>query len=234
MKKSHSCRFGDMTTCDNPISVFLRKAIQKSTKAQLNLQLTDLTHAREVPFKILKHQIETEPDADRRQDLIRKHEDLHQTKAKIERRVEAIRQRFRGSVVEDFSGGAVGYRYTVDSLALKTVAEHFRTTCFDWHKDEFQMALSHMHVFAHLCACGVKAESVVNVNSAVISSRRVFSVVGLNKTKRRNSLALDGTLSSIMTIKMANLEPCFKWEPPSDIIKASKKTTGQYNHAHRS
>lgn len=28
---------------------------------------------------------------------------------------------------------------------------------------------------------------------------RVFSVVGLNKTKTRNSLALDGPLSSIMT-----------------------------------
>ncbi|CAL8379607.1 unnamed protein product [Boreogadus saida] len=62
--------------------------------------------------------------------------------------------------------------------------------------------------------------------------RLVFSVVGLNKT--RNSLALDGTLSSIMTIKMADLEPCFKWEPPSDVLKASKKDTGQYNRAHRS
>ena len=62
----------------------------------------------------------------------------------------------------------------------------------------------------------------------------VFSVVGLNKTKTRNSLALDGTLSSIMTIKMADLEPCFKWEPPSDVLKASKKATGQYNRAHRS
>lgn len=29
-------------------------------------------------------------------------------------------------------------------------------------------------------------------------AERVFSVVGLNKTKTRNSLALDGTLSSIM------------------------------------
>ncbi|CAL8266501.1 unnamed protein product [Gadus morhua 'NCC'] len=50
------------------------------------------------------------------------------------------------------------------------------------------------------------------------------------------SLALEGTLSSIMTIKMADLEPCFKWEPPSDVIKASKKATatGQYNRAHRS
>ncbi|CAL8328135.1 unnamed protein product [Boreogadus saida] len=58
--------------------------------------------------------------------------------------------------------------------------------------------------------------------------------VGLNKTKTRNSLALDGTLSSIMTIKMADLEPCFKWEPPSDVLKTSKKATGQYNRAHRS
>ncbi|CAL8366469.1 unnamed protein product [Boreogadus saida] len=63
---------------------------------------------------------------------------------------------------------------------------------------------------------------------------KVFSVVGLNKTKTRNSLALDGTLSSIMTIKMADLEPCVKWEPPSDVLKASKKATGQYNRAHRS
>lgn len=65
-------------------------------------------------------------------------------------------------------------------------------------------------------------------------AERVFSVVGLNKTKTRNSLALDGTLSSIMAIKMANLEPCFRWEPPSEVIKASKKATGQYNLAHRS
>ena len=63
-------------------------------------------------------------------------------------------------------------------------------------------------------------------------AERVFSVVGLNKTKTRNSLALDGTLSSIMTIKMAGLEPCFKWEPSQDIIKASKKATSKYNQAH--
>ncbi|CAJ1061395.1 Hypothetical predicted protein [Xyrichtys novacula] len=53
-------------------------------------------------------------------------------------------------------------------------------------------------------------------------AERVFSMVGLNKTKTRNSLALDGTLSSIMTVKMASLEPqCFKWEPPTPVLKAS-------------
>ncbi|XP_060769617.1 uncharacterized protein LOC132878008 [Neoarius graeffei] len=64
-------------------------------------------------------------------------------------------------------------------------------------------------------------------------AERVFSAVGLNKTKTRNSLALDGTLSSIMAIKMADLEPCFRWEPPPSVIKASKKATGQYNQEHK-
>ena len=54
-------------------------------------------------------------------------------------------------------------------------------------------------------------------------AERVFTIVGLNKTKTRNSLALDGTLSSIMTIKMAGLEPCFRWEPPTEVIKASRR-----------
>ncbi|KAM7404155.1 hypothetical protein PAMA_004539 [Pampus argenteus] len=66
------------------------------------------------------------------------------------------------------------------------------------------------------------------------NAERVFSMVGLNKTKTRNSLALDGTLSSIMVTKMANLEPCFRWEPPTEVIKVSKKATGQYNIAHKS
>ncbi|CAL8376656.1 unnamed protein product [Boreogadus saida] len=77
-------------------------------------------------------------------------------------------------------------------------------------------------------------EGALNQENVKLQQRLVFSVVGLNKTKTRNSLALDGTLSSIMTIKMADLEPCFKWEPPSDVLKASKKDIGQYNRAHRS
>ncbi|KAK0151138.1 Protein FAM200B [Merluccius polli] len=65
-------------------------------------------------------------------------------------------------------------------------------------------------------------------------AKRVFSMVGLNKTKTRNSLALDGTLSSIMTVKMAGLEPqCFKWEPPTPVLKASKAATNTYNKQHK-
>ncbi|XP_034092754.1 uncharacterized protein LOC117560097 [Gymnodraco acuticeps] len=59
------------------------------------------------------------------------------------------------------------------------------------------------------------AQLVLVLPHSNADAERVFSMVGLNKTKTMNSLALDGTLSSIMTVKMAGLEPnCFRWEPP--------------------
>lgn len=64
-----------------------------------------------------------------------------------------------------------------------------------------------------------------------VDAERVFSLVGLNKT--RNSLAVEGTIFSLMTIKIAGLEPCFKWKLIIDIIKASKKATRHYNDAHK-
>ena len=68
-----------------------------------------------------------------------------------------------------------------------------------------------------------------------VDAERVFFVVGLNKTKTRNTLSLEGTLSSIMIIKMAQLEPkCYKWEPPKSVIKASSSATHRYNSEHKS
>ncbi len=56
-------------------------------------------------------------------------------------------------------------------------------------------------------------------------------MVGLNKTKTRNSLGLDRTLSSIMMVKMTGLEPqCFKWESPTLVIKTSKCATKKNIH----
>ncbi|XP_029958821.1 uncharacterized protein LOC115396888 isoform X4 [Salarias fasciatus] len=66
-------------------------------------------------------------------------------------------------------------------------------------------------------------------------AERVLSMVGLNKTSQRNSLSLNGTLASIMTLNMAGLEPnCFKWEPTTQMIKDSKKATNTYNKQHQS
>ena len=61
---------------------------------------------------------------------------------------------------------------------------------------------------------------------------RVFSMIRLNKTPYRSCLGLDGTLSSILTVKLHNPEPCYKFEPSNEILRNSKKATWQYNQKH--
>ena len=63
---------------------------------------------------------------------------------------------------------------------------------------------------------------------------RVLSLIRLNKTPYRSSLGLDGTLSSILTIKLHNPEPCYTFEPSNQMLKNSKKATWQYNQEHSS
>lgn len=48
---------------------------------------------------------------------------------------------------------------------------------------------------------------------------RVFSLINKNKTKFRSNLQLDGTLSSIISVQLANLEPCAKYEPPKSVLE---------------
>ena len=123
---------------------------------------------------------------------------------------------------------------------------HATNWSFNGEKEEKQKTITLKSLFT-LCSWliphrwpGVKlfqrlatiAKLVLVLPHSNADAERVFSLVGLNKTKTRNSLALDRTVSSIMTIKMAGLEPCFKWEPGwsacydhQAIIKASKKAT---------
>ncbi|XP_047202552.1 uncharacterized protein LOC124856284 isoform X6 [Girardinichthys multiradiatus] len=53
-------------------------------------------------------------------------------------------------------------------------------------------------------------------------AERSFSLIGHNRTDTRNRLSLEGTLSAAMCIKMSNIEPCFKYEPPAEMVKNSK------------
>ena len=61
---------------------------------------------------------------------------------------------------------------------------------------------------------------------------RVFSLITKNKTKFRPSLKLDGTLSSILTIKLSNTNPCHKYELPQKVLDTAKKATMECNKAH--
>ncbi|XP_051523538.1 legumain-like isoform X1 [Myxocyprinus asiaticus] len=173
VKTSSPCRFGDMTISKCPISEFLKntpKAHQDLGK-YLEFMLSDLTPSHEVPFRILKHRIDTEADVDKRQYLKKKYDSLHQRNAQIERAVAAISQQCspEGAGVDDVDGD---YGDAVDLQELKTVAEHFRTTCFNWHEEE--IVLSHMHVFARLCASGVGVERIIEVMNTVRESCSEF------------------------------------------------------------
>jgi hypothetical protein len=54
----------------------------------------------------------------------------------------------------------------------------------------------------------------------------------MNKIQVRNALNLNETLSSLLTIKMAINETCFKFEPPQDVVEKSKTVTWEYNKVH--
>ena len=65
---------------------------------------------------------------------------------------------------------------------------------------------------------------------------RVFSMVTI-----RTRLSSDQASSlmayyhaGILTIKLANPEPCHRFDPPPEVLKSSKKATVEYSRAHSS
>ena len=54
------------------------------------------------------------------------------------------------------------------------------------------------------------------------------------KTNLRASLKLNGTLSSILTNKLVNPQPCSQYEPPQEVLDSARKATSAYNKAHSS
>jgi hypothetical protein len=64
------------------------------------------------------------------------------------------------------------------------------------------------------------------------AEERVFSMIGKNKRAERSSLQVKGTLSSIMTVKLADLN-AKTFMPPVSVLKAAKSATYEYNKAHK-
>ena len=79
---------------------------------------------------------------------------------------------------------------------------------------------------------GIKdvAKTVLILPHSNASEERVFSLIRKNKTAFWPSLQVDGTLASVLTIKMANKESSF--EPPADLLSSAKKATWNYNKEH--
>ena len=67
--------------------------------------------------------------------------------------------------------------------------------------------------------------------------KRIFSMIRKNETDFRSPLQLDGSLNSIMRIKMyvpESLTASHKWKPSSSLLKACKQATKAYNDLHKS
>ena len=73
------------------------------------------------------------------------------------------------------------------------------------------------------------ARLVLTLPHSNTEEERVFSMVTKNNTSFRPNLKLDGTLQSILTIKLGNPEPCTTYEPPKSILSTAKKATMEYN-----
>ena len=54
---------------------------------------------------------------------------------------------------------------------------------------------------------------------------RVFSMVRKNKTPFRSSLSMDGTLSSILTVKLADVD-AVQFKPTNELLKKAKRASG--------
>lgn len=65
------------------------------------------------------------------------------------------------------------------------------------------------------------AKAVVLIPHGNADTERLFSHVGLNKTKQRNSLSLE-TLNSLLTIQFNKMTPCYQFKPSNNLVKKCK------------
>ena len=75
---------------------------------------------------------------------------------------------------------------------------------------------------------------ILVISHSNTEKERVFSLVTKNKTNFRPNPQLDGTLASLISVKLANSSPCQSYEPPKEVIESAKKATMDYNRAHSS
>ena len=73
---------------------------------------------------------------------------------------------------------------------------------------------------------------VLTIPHSNAEEERLFSMVRKNKTAFRPNLDPAGTLSSILSIKLAAKEPAHCFEPSSEVLKNAKAATWEFNKAH--
>lgn len=98
-----------------------------------------------------------------------------------------------------------------------------------WHHISNMRAPDNALRFAQLSKIALLILIIPRSNA---EEERVFSMVQKNKTAFRPSLDPKGTLSSILTIKLAHLPPAHSYEPTSEVLKKATSATWEYNKKH--
>ena len=70
------------------------------------------------------------------------------------------------------------------------------------------------------------AKAVALIPHGNADTERLFSHIGLNKTKHRNSLSLE-TLNSLLTIQFNKTTPCYEFKPSNDLVKRCKNAQSE-------
>ena len=100
-----------------------------------------------------------------------------------------------------------------------------------WHYISTMKAPDHTTRFLRLSKIAMLVLLIPHSNA---QEERIFSMVRKNKTAFRPSLDPKGTLSSIMTVKLANDVPAHQFEPSKELLKTAKSATWNYNKEHSS
>lgn len=77
------------------------------------------------------------------------------------------------------------------------------------------------------------AKLILTIPHSNAAEERVFSVICKVERDDRGKLQLEGTLSSLVTVKInlpeTRANPCFAFDQPRDLLKTAKSATSYYN-----
>ncbi|KAF4084715.1 hypothetical protein AMELA_G00109220 [Ameiurus melas] len=151
------CCYGNMFMLQLPLSEFLGQSsgdVRRNYKSQSrNFEVTDVVESANVPLLIQQNRIRKERNPRRREDLKREHNELKRKRSTMDKAVQKIAQR----CTHDRGLRALSEKHEVtQTYALKFVAEHFRTTVFNWDEEPFVFTHSHLQVLVNLCECGLE------------------------------------------------------------------------------
>ncbi|XP_026771436.3 legumain isoform X1 [Pangasianodon hypophthalmus] len=155
------CHYGNMFMLQLPLSEFLGKSpdsVRRKYKSQSqNFVVTNVEESANVPLLIQQNRIRKERNPRRRDALERQYHELKRKQSTMDKAVQKIAQRCT------YDGGvrALSEKHEVTRLyELRVVAEHFRTTVFNWDEEAFVFTRSHLQVLVNLCECGLEVDSI--------------------------------------------------------------------------